>query len=188
MAYTHGTDWDAIRSECFKLPPKHAANVIKTWLNAWCTSERCHESHQVSCVFGCDQRDRSAHYIVCPELRRALSFASLGALGASPLQFAALADATRTSLRLVSIAFNIYHTLRFEHAPLIALARLSLDFTAVNECACRLAVAFGRALLVAHPVAGLHNQPAFNPVTVVSAVRARGPIPGPLPASMVMRM
>jgi hypothetical protein len=134
-----GVNWTSVQQACARLSPKHASNVVKTWLNAWCTSDRFHETSRQSCIFGCSFPDKLDHYLVCPAMRVALANVSLGALGSSPLQLLALADAVCINLKLLSISFSLYHTLRFEFHQLLARARDTLDFSPVQRCACRLA-------------------------------------------------
>ena len=45
-----------------------AIRVLKTWINAWCTSARCHEETTYPCFFGCEAKDCMEHYFNCPFL------------------------------------------------------------------------------------------------------------------------
>ena len=43
--------------------------------NSWSTSTRYHQNQLLPCVFGCSEaRDSLAHYVVCPRLKRLVSF------------------------------------------------------------------------------------------------------------------
>ena len=65
--------------------PAPAFAVLKTWLNAWCTSSRVHEVPELPCLFGCHGgRDTLQHYLACRNAWRLM-----GALGGT---FATAAD------------------------------------------------------------------------------------------------
>ena len=49
--------------------------VIKTWVNAWATSTRLHETNSLPCLFGCvGMRDDFAHYVECKVLNSLCKF------------------------------------------------------------------------------------------------------------------
>ena len=45
-------------------------SILKTWLNAWITSNRIKDANSVyPCLFGCDACvDRLSHYLICPKI------------------------------------------------------------------------------------------------------------------------
>ena len=62
-------DWDTIRSQLRQLRGHYAMTILKTWLNGWATSERFHEQHGHTWIFGCPrQRATVTHYVSCPHL------------------------------------------------------------------------------------------------------------------------
>ncbi len=50
--------------------------IVKTWLNAWITSNRIKGANSVyPCLFGCDACvDRLSHYLICPKMMSTCKF------------------------------------------------------------------------------------------------------------------
>ena len=62
-----------------KTRPHVATSVLKTLVNAWCTSARMHEVPRCSCIFGCDEVVHS------PDSHTTWSAHSCGLLSITPL-------------------------------------------------------------------------------------------------------
>ncbi len=93
--------------------------IMKTWTNAWCTSDRFHETVRLPCLFGCNRAtDKQAHYIMCPFLYAIQKFlwAPTAEIHDDPLPCLALRDTCLDSLKLVACTFSGYHHLKFTYA------------------------------------------------------------------------
>ena len=127
--------------------------VLKTWGNAWSTSERYHENLILPCIFGCGGRDNLTHYSNCE------SFALLGVPGpliscAGENHSVIGAFSPRLCLSLVTpdsilsclVAFKVYHAMKIESRELIADAVRMGDFSSVWDKARELSTIFTRDL------------------------------------------
>ena len=98
--------------EILKQLRKHdAVRVIKTWVNAWATSNRYHEAVQFPCLFGCkDCADKLSHYVMCPNLY----FLICQSVQASswPLERIGLHNPSQKSLLTLACVFSAYHAVK----------------------------------------------------------------------------
>lgn len=104
-------DWKLQFGRVKKLGGHSAMMVIKTWANAWTTSDRMHEAERLPCVFGCSSLpDSLRHYLDCPRLWRALRQGGLLDEGSCALRLFSLRLEGMMSL---VAAFLVYHQVRF---------------------------------------------------------------------------
>ena len=104
-------DFEQAASFLRQLRKHDAMRVVKTWSNAWATSNRYHEAIRLPCLFGCaHQIDAQRHYVNCPLLycitRQVLHVSDM------PLERLAVSSPTRASLLTVACVFSAYHALK----------------------------------------------------------------------------
>ena len=121
--------------------------VIKSWANAWNTSERMDEDLALPCVFGCGARDRLSHYVSCDPLWTAVISCSakrVELLHCCPLSRLCLITPSIERARLLTIAFSCYHALKLGHRELVDRACDSNDFDELHAKLLSFADAFAR--------------------------------------------
>ncbi len=90
-----------------------AIRVLRTWVNAWCTSTRFHEEMRLPCLFGCfAEEDRQSHYSMCPHLF-AIQRHLYPPTHSDPLIRIGLVDTSVDNLKLVACTYSAYHSLKF---------------------------------------------------------------------------
>ena len=110
-----------------KMRAHDAMQVVKTWVNAWATSTRFHESVVLPCLFGCAEgEDRQAHYAQCPMLFYLQTQLRFDEVPACPLTRLGLASPTRNNLLCVSCSFAGYHAVK-RSPRASSLSNLPLD-------------------------------------------------------------
>ena len=132
-------DWPTIRSQLRQLRGHYATTILKTWLDGWATSERFHERHGHTCVFGCPrQRDTVAHSVSCPRLWRTVWKLTGAHRRRSPLQKLALAGDSSS----LECFMQVYHCLRMGRLDLIVnrdIAQIAIEMrsffaTLITSC------------------------------------------------------
>ena len=100
---------------------------VKTWVNAWATSTRFHESVVLRRLLGCiEGEDRQAHYAQCPMLFYLQIQIRFDEVPACPLTRLGLASPTRNNLLCVSCSFAGYHAVK-RSPRASSLSNLPLD-------------------------------------------------------------
>ena len=92
-----------------------AMSVIKTWVNAWCTTVRFPDDEARQCIFGCDAEDDTAHYLSCDTLWTIIisTWSSRSEhLNWSPLQKLSLVNPCKDCIVCLAAAFAAYHACR----------------------------------------------------------------------------
>ena len=110
----HNSNFEFPRAfELLRRLRKHdAMRVLKTWVNSWAISDRCHEAIRLPCMFGCDgATDKMAHYVMCPILF-ALLTQFRAETPACPLKRIGLIDPSKESLLTLACSFAGYHAVR----------------------------------------------------------------------------
>ena len=106
--------------------------IVKSWVNAWCTTTRYHEAVQWPCIFGCDGADDSlCHYLNCPHL-----WSRVGAHAwthVDPAIRLGLDRPTPLRLKLLVVASRCYHALKFGHRGVIEQAISDGNFSHVQS-------------------------------------------------------
>ena len=110
--------WDLVRDILSRAPPMVRWPYIKTIAGGWTTTHRMHVTDtKWSCIFGCPQPDRIAHYLVCPRLthlvcrpRAVVSSCPLLRLGLGlPVQYPAFDLTRENAILATALSFYIYH-------------------------------------------------------------------------------
>ena len=108
-------DFNLIASALASLKPFFAFAVLKTYLNAWTTSDRYHDGLARSCILGCaaaPHADSISHYFNCPRLWALLDDAFGSSSGTDPITRLGLNVIDPRGLLRVSCAFHFYHTFK----------------------------------------------------------------------------
>ena len=86
--------------------------VIKTWLNAWATTNRIKGDFSRDCLLGCaNAPDSLAHYLNCPRVFACSHFV-VPSSSDDPLIRCGLCMPTRVSLLITACTFSAYHALK----------------------------------------------------------------------------
>lgn len=104
--------------------------LLKSWVNAWCTTTRYSEAVEWPCIFGCIEEDDSLrHYLQCPLLWSRVS--AYVETHVDPLVRLGLDRPTSLRLKLMVVASRCYHTIKFNRREVIETAVSSGDFSKV---------------------------------------------------------
>ena len=127
-----------------------AMALIKTWANAWTTSDRMHEDNLLPCIFGCEGDDALAHYLCCDPLWTAViscSYKRTELLMQPPLVRLCLETPSVEGARLITIAFSCYHALKLGHRDLVEAGCDSGNFCEMHVKLMSLADAFAKDII-----------------------------------------
>jgi len=118
--------------------------VIKSWGNAWITTERFHESERLPCVFGCGGKDKTSHYFLCDHLWTLL----IGCIvpRTSPLYSSTdprvkvgirlcLISPSPLNIALCMVAFKVYHAIKQDYRLEVNRAIALEDFQEILDIA-----------------------------------------------------
>ena len=118
----------------------HFVCWMKTVCNGWCTSYRMHENVSLPCVFGCrGGKDTLEHYLVCDILLSLLLEQFVFAIGPSPLHRLNLINPTPQMFILITVMFNMYHTLKLGYRSTVDTAVSQMRFGPCCQVASRVA-------------------------------------------------
>ena len=115
-----------------KQPATVKTCFLKTLINSWVTTHRYQEVPLLPCIFGCeDCEDNLDHYLCCdPMWTIAACAASLPSvfLSLTPLERLCLLNKSVVGLRLISVVYRGYHTIRLGHKQLVERCLAQNDF------------------------------------------------------------
>ena len=125
-------DCDALRATLSKEKVTSCMCILKSIANVWTTSSRMHDDVRICCVLGCDDSDSLAHYTSCETLWTIVTSCAgsrTSWLHCSPLERLCLVDPDHVKVRLLTIAFHCYHSLKLGNRELIDSAIASGDYS-----------------------------------------------------------
>ena len=138
------------------LPLQARMAVIKSWGNAWITTERFHESERLPCVFGCGGKDMTSHYMLCDpfwtlligciEPHTSLLFLDMDPRVRVGIRLGLIFPSSR-NITFCMLAFKVYHATKQDYQFVVNKA-IALDD-------------FGEVLDIAHELI-LHLTKEFN--------------------------
>ena len=103
--------------------------TTKTYVNAWATTHRYHESIRLPCIFGCNnEKDTLSHYLSCDRLWRVVAKHSRVQIRASILDKLGVKDPMPERFKNLALAFAIYHAMKLSHRNLIDSVLANRDF------------------------------------------------------------
>ena len=121
---------------------------LKTLCNGWCTSFRMHEPILLRCVFGCQgERDSLQHYFSCMNLWSIVAEVFQFSMPPTLLSRINICKPTSPLSAVMVALFNIYHTVKVGHRPLVDLAIAHRRFGQIHELSYEVASMFKRRYL-----------------------------------------
>ena len=140
-------DWDNLFSMMGSLGMHTAMCVFKTYVNSWTTSRRFHEDVQLPCLFGCPgEQDDLRHYMRCNRLWRAIRVHTSVSQDLSAIRRLALLEPSPARLKLVAVAFSVYHAVKHSELALALHTIRTKEFSGLATCVRSLAGVSARAL------------------------------------------
>ena len=115
--------WENVLKVLKKLSPHPAMCVVKSYLNAWATSERFHEEKRLPCVLGCaPAADTLSHYLVCDRLWRIVNDSVAGDVSADTAGRLGISRPSATRMLDLAVAFSTYHAVKVTERDLVERA------------------------------------------------------------------
>ena len=124
---------------CRKLGKSSMMMVVKSWANAWTTSDRLHEDLRLPCILGCGDvgaKDSLSHYLSCSVFWALLNSACRSPASQWDVSSQAkicLADPEPFDIQRLVVAFRVYHTLKLGHRKEIESAVAADDFDRMHK-------------------------------------------------------
>jgi len=126
-------------SNCRKRGISSMMMVIKSWANAWATSDRLHEDLRLPCILGCcdsGAKDCLSHYLTCSVFWALLNSACRSPASrwdVSSQSKICLADPLPFDYQRLVCAFLVYHALKLGHRKEVESAIKADDFDRIHS-------------------------------------------------------
>ena len=132
---------DAAAAAAKNLSPGTKMCYVKTLVNGWATSRRCHAANVRTCIFGCKKSmDDTRHYLVCPilwplacSIMRLTLAESLDLFGRDISRKLSLPVPSEAKVKAIAFAYRWYHFLKHQHLEEIHLLKRERNLERIVE-------------------------------------------------------